>query len=308
MSSTGTEVVTCNICKSGNCSVLFADTTLCKSGRQGIVRCSDCGLVYRNTSKAKGAILEQYSSKKYPPSNPDWIEGRKRVFHSQIEMLSQFRKTGNILDIGAGHGFFVAACEQAGWNCTGIEPSMQLREFAEKDLGVDLIGNKVENAPLENESFDVVTLWNVIAHLSDPLKTLSDLHCLLRPGGAILIRSPNASFHVPARRMLAGIGRIFPRLHSVDATVFHRYSFDKYTITRMLRDAGFGNTRVSVATLSWTTTSDAVTPRFKNVVSRGVEIITRGIYFITANRLLLCPSLLAVSIKPAEGKSKSSFE
>lgn len=277
--------------------MLFPDTTLSESGEQGIVQCSDCGLVYRNTNKAQEAILEEYSSKEYPQSAPDWIEGRKRVFSSQIEELAQFKKTGNLLDIGAGHGFFVAACKKAGWNCTGIEPSIQLRKLAQKDLGVDLIGSRVEEASLENESFDVITLWNVVSQLSDPLNTLSHLCRLLRPGGMILIRSPNADFHVPTRRVLVGLGKISP-INIASATVFHDYSFDKRTISRMLCAAGFRNTRVSVATLSWTTTHDAATTRCKNMVSRVVEVLTRSVYFFTANRILLSPSLLAVSTKP----------
>ena len=300
MSASLIELPRCNICDSADSVLLFPDTVLSELGEKGIVRCSHCGLVYRNIRKTEQAILEEYSSKEHPHFTPDWAEGRKRVFRSHIETLFRFKKTGNILDVGAGYGFFAAACKEAGWNCTGVEPSMQFRKFAERELGIHLSSNVVEHASFANESFDVVTLWNVLAHLTDPMKTLSHLYRLLRPGGAIVIRSPNSAFHVPTRRILTGIGRIVPILRSMDETVFHLYSFDKSTISRMLHDAGFRDTHVSPSILRRTSTHNAVSTLPRSLLAHVVTLGTRSVYFLTANRLLLSPSLLAMSIKPNE--------
>lgn len=275
-----------------------------ESGKKGIVQCLRCGLVYRNIRKTEEDILEQYVSSKHPYLTNDWIEGRKSVFRPYFETLSRFRKTGNILDVGAGYGFFVAAGKEAGWNCEGVEPSIQCRDFVEREFGIHLCGNTIEHAAFKNEFFDVVTFWNVLEHLPDPMKTLSHVYRLLRPGGAIVVRSPNAAFHVPARRILTSLARIAPKLRSIDDTVFHLYSFDKCTISRLFRDVGIRDTHVLPCTIRWTTTHDSASNLPKKFLAHFVEIVTRSLHFLTAGRLLMSPSLLAIGIRSNENISE----
>ncbi len=308
MDSNKTELPTCNICGASDSVLLFSDTILSDSLDRGIVRCSHCGLVYRNIRKAERAILDEYSSKEYPSLSPDWIEGRKDAFRPYLKMLSRFRKSGNVLDVGAGHGFFLSACEQEGWNCIGVEPSLRCRQFAKIEFGMQFTSDAVALAVFEEDYFDVITFWNALAHLRDPMKMLLHVYRLLRPGGVVVVRTPNADFHVPARRILTNCARIIPKLRSLDHTVFHLYSFGKNTILRMLRDVGFEDTCAFPAGLSWTTTYEAKSSLAKKLIVVIVEIAAKTIYFLTARRLLVSPSILVMSIKPDECASDGDRE
>ena len=289
-----TELASCNLCGEKEHRLLFPDKVLSISGRKGIVRCSNCGLVYSNIRLAETELFESYASKQYPDPSTDWTEGRKRAFLPYMEMLSQFRKTNTILDVGAGHGFFLAACKDEGWNCQGIEPSKQCRDFAGRKFNIHLSENTIESAGFEKESFDVITLWNVLSHLTNPQKTLANIFSLLRPGGAVVIRSPNAAFHVPAKKIFIILERILPPLNP---TVFHLYSFDNHTMSRMLDMVGFIDIQVTPASLGWTTTPDASSGRLKRGISCLAEKISTGIFILTKKRSLFSPSMLSVGIK-----------
>ncbi|NCC51286.1 MAG: class I SAM-dependent methyltransferase, partial [Spartobacteria bacterium] len=208
--------------------------------------------------------------------------------------LSRFRQTGHILDVGAGHGFFLAACRAAGWQCRGIEPSVQCRAFAEEKYNLHLSGGSIREFDAQGVLFDVVTFWNVLDQLPSPTEALAATCRLLRPGGVVIIRSPNARFHVPVKKLLRGMGRISPIFYRLDQTVFHLYSFDQHTIRAMLRHAGFNEIKVAPAELSWTTAHHAKSAFIKKPVTLFVELLAKSIFLLSTKQCLLAPSLLVV--------------
>ena len=292
-----TEHVQCNYCSSTKRTLLFPDFDLAPAGDRGVVRCSECGQVYRDIRLTAEAMMEVYAAWEYPDLGRDWIEGRKNVFRPYVAMLDSFRQTGRVLDVGAGFGFFLAACREAGWSPDGIEPSGQCRQFAESELGIGLSSELLESGVFEPNTFDLVTFWNVLSQVADPRQTLRHARDLLRPGGAVVIRSPNAAFHIGMRKTLNAMGRIVPPIRTLDQTVFHLYVFDVRTITRLLGDVGFAECRVAPAELSWTTAHDAASNRIKRLVVQVVEGMARGVYALTAGRYLYSSSMLTTGIK-----------
>ena len=115
-----TEHVQCNYCSSTKSTLLFPDVDLAPAGDRGVVRCSECGQVYRDIRLTAEAMMEVYAAWEYPDLGRDWIEGRKNVFRPYVAMLDSFRQTGRVLDVGAGFGFFLAACREAGWSPDGM--------------------------------------------------------------------------------------------------------------------------------------------------------------------------------------------
>ena len=215
------EYLKCNICGSDESIVLFADPQLTDTGEKGIVRCAHCGLVYRLSPVTHADLIEQYEEMHFYQLSDDWIEGRKKIFEPYLEKLTTFRKNNRILDVGSGYGFFLASCQHMGWECHGIDPSRQCRSFAKQKFGIRHMSNTLEQAEYENNFFDVVTFWNVFDQLHDPKSTLVVVNRLLRPGGAVLIRSPNASFHVLAKRFFTWSGSLSLRLGKMDQSIFH---------------------------------------------------------------------------------------
>jgi 2-polyprenyl-3-methyl-5-hydroxy-6-metoxy-1,4-benzoquinol methylase len=78
-----------------------------------------------------------------------------------------------------------------GWITTGIEPDEAARQMARDNYDLEVFPE--EGLPqLENDSFDVITMWHVLEHVSDLNGRMKDLHRLLKPGGILLLAVPNS--------------------------------------------------------------------------------------------------------------------
>jgi 2-polyprenyl-3-methyl-5-hydroxy-6-metoxy-1,4-benzoquinol methylase len=100
---------------------------------------------------------------------------------------SQQPTKGNLLDIGAGTGDFLSVAKKDGWKITGVEPSDRAKAIA-KNKGVSFVS---ETSELENQSFDIITMWHVLEHVPDLDKQIKELKRLLKPTGTLLIAVPN---------------------------------------------------------------------------------------------------------------------
>ncbi len=103
------------------------------------------------------------------------------------------------LDIGCGGGLFLAALKREGAHVTGIELSDTRAHYAKSKHGIEVV-----KRPIEDEywgtfanSFDIVTLWDVIEHVNFPQATLKAAAKTLKPGGVLLIDTPcrDAFYH-----------------------------------------------------------------------------------------------------------------
>ena len=94
---------------------------------------------------------------------------------------------GKILDIGAGTGEFLSVAKQNGWDVTGVEPSDKAKQIA-INKGVSFVE---AIAPLEDHSFDVITMWHVLEHVPDLNHQIKELKRLLKPSGSLIIAVPN---------------------------------------------------------------------------------------------------------------------
>ena len=94
---------------------------------------------------------------------------------------------GRILDIGAGTGDFLSVAKQNGWQTIGVEPSDKAKAIA-KNKGVSFVEKTAE---LENQSFDVISMWHVLEHVPNLDEQIKELKRLLKPNGTLIIAVPN---------------------------------------------------------------------------------------------------------------------
>ncbi|CAM3958675.1 class I SAM-dependent methyltransferase [Flavobacterium weaverense] len=94
---------------------------------------------------------------------------------------------GSILDIGAGTGDFLSVVKENGWSTVGVEPSEKAKAIA-KFKGVSFVE---ETSELENNSFDVITMWHVLEHVPNLDSQIKELKRLLKPNGSLIIAVPN---------------------------------------------------------------------------------------------------------------------
>jgi len=94
---------------------------------------------------------------------------------------------GQILDIGAGTGDFLSVAKNDGWQTIGVEPSDRAKSIA-INKGISFVEQTSE---LENNSFDVISMWHVLEHVPDLDKQIKELKRLLKPSGTLIIAVPN---------------------------------------------------------------------------------------------------------------------
>lgn len=99
---------------------------------------------------------------------------------------------GKVVDVGSGTGEHVAELLRLGFDAVGIEPNPQAVAVATR-RGLPVTRGTSENPGYPPGSFDTIILNQVIEHLVDPVSAITTLRGLLRPGGRMIVLTPNVS-------------------------------------------------------------------------------------------------------------------
>lgn len=99
---------------------------------------------------------------------------------------------GHALDVGCGYGYFRAALADAGYTHEGVEVSAHARRVAASLFGFATLDGLLEDQ-LERlrQRFDLLTMWDVIEHVPQPVELLAAARECLRPGGVIAMKTPS---------------------------------------------------------------------------------------------------------------------
>lgn len=221
----------CALCGSEETALLWngTDKKFRGKGRFAFVQCRGCGLVFLHPAlpeqelakyypdhvtvvrkNAEGpafqnarqwlkrAVAEDWYGYATRPGGAD--ERRFRVlrkalglfFRPYLCQVPRQRLEGRVLDIGCGSGGYLAFLASLGWTCYGIEPGPMSRTYAQEVLGLTVHPGPLESCKFPDSFFDVVTMWHVIEHLTNPPAALREVHRVLKPDGVLLLRTPNA--------------------------------------------------------------------------------------------------------------------
>lgn len=197
-----------------------------------IVKCNKCGLIYMNPRDEdvknlyRDVVDEEYLN--------SWSE-RERTFKKHITWIKKYKKSGKILDIGCYAGIFPSVGEKFGFEVTGIEPSKWAVGYARKKTKSKLYQGSWKDIKFDDNSFDIVTIWDVIEHLEDPLGCLKTAYKWLRRDGVLMVTTHDIN------SLLAKImGRKYPWLMR-----FHLYHFSPKTLLEMIKKSGFKDIKVT---------------------------------------------------------------
>ncbi len=165
-----------------------------------IVKCENCGFKFTNPRPENDKLGDYYKSETYI-SHSNTKKGfinytyqivRKYTLLKKLQLISKYFKTGALLDIGCGTGEFLNMCKNAKWKVTGIEPDEIVRKNVIEKYSIE-VKEESELASFKNESFDVITMWHVLEHVSALNDRIQEIKRLIKPNGIIIIAVPNCT-------------------------------------------------------------------------------------------------------------------
>lgn len=123
---------------------------------------------------------------------PLWLlNGLKREANYLRFMTLENEPIGNLLDVGCGGGRFLNRMKRRGWEVEGIDFDGQATSKVTKRYGIKTHVGDLKQCALPTNSFDVITMSQTIEHLHDPIATLRESLRILKPGGLLVMTTPN---------------------------------------------------------------------------------------------------------------------
>ncbi|HKE00002.1 MAG TPA: class I SAM-dependent methyltransferase [Planctomycetota bacterium] len=234
--------VRCGLCGSARARLRFADPPY------RVVRCEDCGLVYVTPRRDEGKLREMYAVDYWrsPAAKDfgytDYLRDEplyRRTYRRRFAVVRRHcSRPGRVLDVGCAAGFFLSVAKEEGWRCTGVEVSPAMSAFARERYGLDVRVGTLADQHLDAASFDLVTFWDVVEHLPDPISVLREARRLVAPGGRVLVETQNV-----ASLFARVLGRRWQHYKHAE----HLYHFDPSTVRRLLGEAGLEAVEVGSA-------------------------------------------------------------
>jgi 2-polyprenyl-3-methyl-5-hydroxy-6-metoxy-1,4-benzoquinol methylase len=221
----GTERAACSAC--GGAMAQFLEAPDFNRRISSVVfrylRCVDCGLI--SLANPPPDPARYYASEYHAvPASADAIERGAEHDRYKIELVRRYAGKGRLLEIGPSWGAFCLLAKRAGFEVEAIEMDPRCCEFLASRIGVRAIHAADEAAALAQASSpDVIALWHVLEHLSDPWALLARAAERLSPGGVIVIATPN-----PRALQFRAFGRYWAHLdaprhvHLIPAPILRR--------------------------------------------------------------------------------------
>jgi len=230
-----TRATVCRLCGSSEI-VSLGDARL-----DHLVRCGACGLVHVRDFPFAGDLQHVYGESYYRNTSShvvgyeDYEADEANVLETAQRRLRQIsrrkRAPGHLLDVGCAVGFFLEAARERGWQASGIELSSYAAERARTRVGCDVHCGELTDVRLPAGTFDVITLWDVVEHMADPLEQLTECRRIIKPDGLLALSTPDIG---SLMAKLTG-----PRWMGFKLADEHLYYFSRATATELLDRAGF---------------------------------------------------------------------
>jgi SAM-dependent methyltransferase len=231
-----TETISCIFCGESSEPDPIVITENGWNGRQ----CPKCRLIYISPRPSQKAIQDLYAHDKAETNASVLLSdefNRRLAARHAIKILRKYARSGRLLEIGSGPGFFVDEAREAGYSPFAIElNSIQATYVAEK-------GIPVERVPLADaypaRKFDVIYHCDVTSHFRDLIAEFKIMSDRLEPGGILMFETGNfadiapsmyrhvGSFQYPDHLFLLSSANLDSLIHQIGLETIATYRYGR---------------------------------------------------------------------------------
>ncbi|MFZ3122474.1 MAG: class I SAM-dependent methyltransferase [Thermodesulfovibrionales bacterium] len=172
-----------------NCLLCGQKTELFFSENNNLLKCIDCGVVFDESTVLRKSY---YENERAPHVDEKKIKSRERNAKQRVKLIRKMlKKESSLIDIGCGEGLFLQEAKNYVNNVYGIEPTKAYAAYAKENMNLDIHQGILESFECPDNSFDIVTMFHVLEHLSSPSRALGKIYSWLKKNGYIVIEVPN---------------------------------------------------------------------------------------------------------------------
>jgi len=238
MTKENTDNMLCECC--GNAT---APETASKRG-YALRKCLSCGLffVWPQPSREELGFLYSRSQGYFCTAATDLAKTSGKSALNLHKLLAERRLgKGMLLDIGCSTGELIFHMKRLGYTVAGCDVSAEAVRIA-IDNGLDAKVGDIASLQYQAKSFDIINMGDVLEHVSSPYDTLRTAFFLLKPGGAIVIATPNSNSGFALSTLFLSRITGFPWAHS--EAPYHLFEFAPKSILELLGKVGFSASEV----------------------------------------------------------------
>lgn len=219
------------------------------AGRVAYVRCGDCGGVFLNPyplAVDNAAFTGPEAARTYLREDKE----RVQYFRDRLDRLERYQNWETegfrLLEVGCGPGILMEEARRRGWEADGIDLSHDMAAVAStRNPGSGVMAGDIAEQGLDGAGYDAIIALDVLEHVVSPSKMMKVCHEALRPGGLILLQTPNTHSY----RFRASQGNWDMLLPDQHLTLFSPHGLEgllaahKFSILEMRTVSGTGRER-----------------------------------------------------------------
>ena len=221
--------------------------------RHYLVRSYPVGFVFCSRIPTQEELIKHYEGY----GRQDYLSPvTVKRYHELLDEFEKYKKTGKILDVGCEIGLFLIEAKKRGWEVYGTEFTDKAIEICEEN-GIRMKQGKLNPGWFQEGTFDIITSFEVIEHINNPVEEVRNINRMLRTGGLFYFTTPN--FNALERYFLKAN-------YNIIAYPEHLSYYTKRTINYLLKNNGFGKKKLKTTGISLTRIKTSLNPDSKESI------------------------------------------
>jgi SAM-dependent methyltransferase len=175
-------------------------TVTYKLSNAEVVTCSECGFLFIPPYWRKRISYESYKSAAVAEQirkGNNWLKLQRHKL--RLILIRKYIGTGTMLDVGSGWGHFLLAAREAGFIIKGVELDKEPYLYSVNDLHLPIENRNFFNFN-DTETFDILTLWDVLEHIDQADAFVANCSRLTNEGGYLVLQVPQIDSWVAKRK------------------------------------------------------------------------------------------------------------